>query len=103
IPRFERGEPVDLFLTDSAAIDELIKRGRVVAGRTDLARTGIGIAVRKGAPKPDVSSPEALRRALLEARTVGHAAPAGGSITAAHIQGGFRRPRIPPPLTPKVH
>jgi len=45
IPRFDRGEPVDVFLTDSAAIDELIKRGKVVAGRTDLARTGIGIAV----------------------------------------------------------
>src|SRR5262249_11622822 len=55
IPRFERGEPVDVFLTDSAAIDELIERGKVVAGRIDLARTGIGIAVRKGAPKPDVS------------------------------------------------
>src|SRR6516165_3027896 len=76
IPRFDRGEPVDVFLTDSAAIDELIKRGKVVAGRTDLARTGIGIAVRKGAPKPDVSSPEALKRALLAARSVVHAAPA---------------------------
>src|SRR5712675_2245219 len=41
IPRFERGEPVDVFLTDSAAIDELIKQGKVMAGRTDLARTGI--------------------------------------------------------------
>src|SRR2546428_8734519 len=102
IPRFDRGEPVDVFLTDSAAIDELIKRGKVVAGRTDLARTGIGIAVRKGAPKPDVSSPAALKRALLEARTVGHAAPSGGSITAAHIQGVFRRLGIAGGLTPKV-
>src|SRR5713226_10285731 len=102
IPRFERGEPVDVFLTDSAAIDELIKRGKVVAGRTDLARTGIGIAVRKGAPKPDVSSPEALRRALLAAKTVGHAAPAGGSITAAHIQGVFQRLGIAAQVTPKV-
>jgi molybdate transport system substrate-binding protein len=87
IPRFDRGEPVDVFLTDSAAIDELIKRGKVVAGRTDLARTGIGIAVRKGAPKPDVSSPEAL---------------AGGSITAAHIQGVFQRLGIAAEVTPKV-
>src|SRR6476469_9696085 len=65
IPRFERGEPVDVFLTDSAAIDTLIREGKVVAPRTDLARTGIGIAVRKGAAKPDVSTPDALRRALL--------------------------------------
>src|SRR6516165_11474654 len=102
IPRFDRGEPVDVFLTDSAAIDELIKRGKVVAGRTDLARTGIGIAVRKGAPKPDVSSPEALKHALLAARTVGHAAPAGGSITAAHIERVFQRLGIAAEMTPKV-
>src|SRR5499433_785454 len=102
IPRFDRGEPVDVFLTDSAAIDELIKRGKVVAGRSDLARTGIGIAVRKGAPKPDVSSPEALKRALLQAKTVGHAAPAGGSITAAHIERVFQRLGIAAEVTPKV-
>ena len=56
IPRFDRGEPVDVFLTDSTAIDGLITLGKIVPGRTDLARTGIGIAVRKGAHKPDVSS-----------------------------------------------
>jgi molybdate transport system substrate-binding protein len=102
IPRFERGEPVDLFLTDSAAIDRLIGQGKIVAGRVDLARTGIGIAVRKGAPKPDVSSAEALKRALLAAKTVGHAAPAGGSITAAHIQGVFERLGIAAEVAPKV-
>jgi molybdate transport system substrate-binding protein len=107
IPRFDRGEPVDVFLTDSTAIDELIKRGKIVAdrtnlARTDLARTGIGIAVRKGAPKPDVSSAEALKRALLAAKSVGHAAPSGGSITAAHIQGVFRRLGIAAEMAPKV-
>ena len=102
IPRFERGEPVDIFLTDRAAIDALIKQGMVVAPGADLARTGIGIAVRKGAPKPDVSTPEALKRALLAARTVGHAAPSGGSITAAHIQGVFQRLGIASQVTPKV-
>src|ERR1700720_3287542 len=102
IPRFNAGQPADVFLTDSAAIDELIKEGKVVPGRTDLARTGIGIAVRKGAPKPDVSSPEALKQALLAARTVAHAAPAGGSITAAHIQGVFEKLGIAAEVTPKV-
>src|SRR5712691_7912201 len=102
IPRFERGEPVDVFLTDSAAIDALIKRGLVVAGRSDLARTGIGIAVRKGAPKPDVASPEALKRALLAAKSVGHAAPSGGSITAAHIMRMFETLGIAAEVTPKV-
>jgi len=102
IPRFDGGEPVDIFLTDSAAIDTLIKHGKVVAPRVDLARTGIGIAVRKGALKPDVSTPEALKRALLAAKTVGHAAPSGGSITAAHIQAVFRRLGIASQVTPKV-
>src|SRR6202048_844116 len=68
IPRSNAGQPADVFLTDSAAIDELIRQGKVVPGRSDLAGTGIGIAVRKGAPKPDVSSPEALKQALLAAR-----------------------------------
>ena len=93
VPRFERGEPVDVFLTDSTAIDALIRQGKIVAGRIDLARTGIGIAVRKGAPRPDVSTPEALRRALLAARAIGHASPAGGSITAGHILRMFGGPQ----------
>jgi molybdate transport system substrate-binding protein len=102
IPRFERGEPVDVFLTDSTAIDGLIRQGKVLPDRVDLARTGIGIAVAKGAPRPDVSSPDALRRALLAAKSVGHAAPAGGSITAAHIMRMFERLGIAAEITPKV-
>src|SRR5262245_22909783 len=102
IPRFERGEPVDVFLTDSTAIDGLIRQGKVVGGRTDLVRTGIGVCVRKGAPRPDVSSADALRQALLAAKSVGHASPAGGSITAAHIQGVFQRLGIAAQVTPKV-
>lgn len=102
IPRFERGEPVDVFLTDSTAIDALIRQGKIVPGRVDLARTGIGIAVRKGAPKPDVSSADALRRALIAAKTVGYAAPSGGSITAAHIMGVFERLGIAAEMAPKA-
>jgi molybdate transport system substrate-binding protein len=102
IPRFERGEPVDVFLTDSAAIDRLIGRGKIAGGRIDLARTGIGIAVRKGAPRPDVSSAQALRRALLAARSVGYAARSGGSITAAHIERVFQQLGIAAELAPKI-
>ena len=102
LPRFNRGEPVDVFLTDATAIDELIKQGKIVGGRIDLARTGIGIAVRRGAPKPDVSSPEALKRALLAAKTVGHASPAGGSITGGHIMRMFEKLGIADQVTPKT-
>jgi len=102
IPRFNGGQRADLFLTDSKAIDGLIQQGKIVPGRIDLARTGIDIAVRKGAPKPDVSTPEALKRALLAARSVAHAAPSGGSITAAHIMGMFEKLGIAADVTPKV-
>src|SRR5438552_16583736 len=50
IPRFERGEPVHVFLTDAPAIDPLIQQGKIVGSRIDLARTGLGIRVRKGGP-----------------------------------------------------
>jgi molybdate transport system substrate-binding protein len=102
IPRLDRGEPVDVFLTDAAAIDALIARGKIMPGRVDLARTGIGIAVRKGAPRPDVSSAQALRRALLAAKSIGHAAASGGSITAAHIEGVFARLGIAAEVAPKI-
>ncbi len=68
----EAGAACDLAILTAEAIDDLIKRGRVVGGRTDLARSGIGLAVRAGANKPDISTPEALKRALLAARSVGH-------------------------------
>ena len=89
IRRLDAGEPADLFVTDVPALDKLLKLGKVAPDRIALARTGIGICVRKGAPKPDVSTPEALKRALLAANSVGHASPAGGSITAGRILAMF--------------
>jgi molybdate transport system substrate-binding protein len=100
--RFIAGEPADVIIIDSGVLDELIKQGKVVPGRTDIARTAIGIAVRKGALRPDVSSPEALKRTLLAAESVGHTAPAGGGITAAHIVSLFEKLGIAAEMTPKV-
>ena len=102
VPRFNRGEPVDVFLTDAPALDELIKQGKIAGARIDLARTGIGIAVRKGAPKPDVTTPEALKHALLAAKSVGHASPAGGSITGGHIMRMFEKLGIADQIAPKT-
>jgi molybdate transport system substrate-binding protein len=69
----EGGVGGDLAILTAEAIDDLIDRGKAVAGsRVDLARSGIGIAVRQGASKPDISSPEALRSALLAAKSVAH-------------------------------
>jgi molybdate transport system substrate-binding protein len=69
----EAGADGDLAVLTDDAIDDLIVRGKVVSGtRIDLARSGIGVAVRKGADKPDIGSPEALKHALLAARSVSH-------------------------------
>src|SRR5580704_4645902 len=86
LKHFAAGEPADIFLTGREAIDQLIGAGKIVSGRIDLGTTGIGICVRNGAPKPDVSTPDAFKRAMLEAKTVGYASPAGGSIVGPHIQ-----------------
>ena len=100
--RLTSGETADLIIVESKVLDELIKQGKVAPGRTDLARTAIGIAVRKGAPKPDVSSADALKRALLAAKTIGHTAPEGGGVTAGHIERVFEKLGIAAAVAPKV-
>jgi molybdate transport system substrate-binding protein len=100
--RFLAGEPADVIVIDSGMIDGLIRQGKALPDRADVARTAIGIAVRKGAPKPDVSTPEALKRALLAAKTIGHTDPAGGGITAAHIMKLFERLGIAEEVKPKI-
>ena len=51
-----------------------------------MSRTGIGLAVKKGAPHPDVSTPDALKRTLLAAKSIGQSSIEGGGITALHVQ-----------------
>jgi molybdate transport system substrate-binding protein len=73
LKELESGASGDLAILTAEAIDALIKRGKAVAGsRVDLARSAIGIAVRKGAKKPDIASPAALKNALLAARSIAH-------------------------------
>ena len=73
VRRINAGEPFDLLVAAPAQIDELIKAGKIIPeSRADLARSGIGVAVRAGAAKPDVSSVEAFTRALLAARSIAY-------------------------------
>jgi molybdate transport system substrate-binding protein len=73
------GEPFDLIIMAGPAIDEQIKLGKAVAGsRADLAKSGTGLAVRKGAPKPDIGSVEALKKTLLAAKTIGYSTGPSG-------------------------
>jgi molybdate transport system substrate-binding protein len=100
--RLNGGEPADLFVTDVPALDQLLQQAKVLPNRIELARTGIGICVKKGAPRPDVSSPEALKRALLAAKSIGHASPAGGSITAGPVMRMFVRMGIAAEMAAKA-
>jgi molybdate transport system substrate-binding protein len=77
--RLQRGEPVDVVILASGALDQLIKQGKIVAGsRVDLVRSSIGMAVRAGAAKPDISTVEALKRTLLAAKSIAYSASASG-------------------------
>ena len=68
-----KGASGDLAILSDEAIDDLIRQGRIISGsRVDLARSAIGIAVRKGAPKPDIGSADALKNALISARTISY-------------------------------
>src|SRR5580704_16299142 len=70
--KIEAGAVADLVVTTPEAIDELVKDGKVVAGtRVNFVQSGVGVAVRAGAPKPDISTPTAFKNALLAAKTVG--------------------------------
>ena len=85
--RMAAGERHDLIIISSAELDELIRQGKVVAGsRVDLAKSGIGVAVRAGAPRPDLGSGEALKAALLAAGTVGYTSGPSGVYMAALIE-----------------
>jgi molybdate transport system substrate-binding protein len=77
--RLARGEPADLVILARPALDALVAQGRVVAGsQVDLVRSLIGFAVRAGAPKPDISTVEALKRALIDAPSIAYSASASG-------------------------
>ena len=77
--RVADGEAFDVVVNTGSGIDRFAADGRVVAGtRTDFARSAVGVAVRAGLPRPDVSSVDGLRRALLEARSVAISSGASG-------------------------
>jgi molybdate transport system substrate-binding protein len=84
--RVRRGESVDVIILSRAGIDELVKEGKVVAAsRVDLARSSIGMAVRRGAPKPDISTVEALKRVLLQAKSVAYSAQVSGIYLSTEL------------------
>lgn len=105
--RVQAGEPFDGVLLASDAIDKLIASGHVLAGsRVDLVRSGVAVAVRQGAPHPDIGSEEAVKRAVLAARTLGYSTgPSGVQLAKLFERWGVAEAVnaklvTPPPGTP---
>src|SRR5262249_44830848 len=85
--RMAAGETFDLVMISTTELDGLIKQGKIAAGsRVDIAQSGTGVPVRAGAPKPDISSAAALKRALLAAKTVGYTSGPSGVYMAGLIE-----------------
>jgi molybdate transport system substrate-binding protein len=99
IRHINAGDPVDVVISGSSPIDRLIQEGKLVGStRTDLVRSGIGVAVRAGAPKPDISSVGAFKRALLNAKSIGYLKVGSGLYLAALLD----RLGIAEAIAPKV-
>ncbi len=97
--RLAAGETYDLLIMSSASIDEQIKGGKVVPGsRVDLAKSGVAVAVRAGAPKPDISTTEALKKTLLAAKSIGYSTGPSGN----YVIGMFQRMGIADEIKPKL-
>ena len=77
--RLAAGETYDLLIMSAPSIEEHIKAGKVVAGsRVDLAKSGVGVGVKAGAPKPDISTTEALKKTLSAAKSIGYSTGPSG-------------------------
>lgn len=86
--RLERGEPADVLIMVGYALKDLADKGKVMPGTSvDLVRSPIGIAVKAGAPKPDISSADTLKRALLAAKSIAYSDSASGVYVSTEMFG----------------
>jgi molybdate transport system substrate-binding protein len=90
--RLAEGESADVAIVTNAGAQDLIARGRGRAGSlADLARSYIGVCVAKGASRPDLSSAEAFKAAMLRAESIALSKPVGGGASGAHMAAVFER------------
>jgi molybdate transport system substrate-binding protein len=101
--RIEGGEAFDVAVITPAAIKALTEKGKIAGGsETPLARVGVGVMVKAGAPKPDISSVEAFKRALLDAKSVAYIDPASGGSSGIYIAGLLDKLGIAAEIKPKA-
>lgn len=84
--RLERGEAIDVVIMAAPALDDLVRRGKIRAdSRVDLVQSKIGMAVKAGAPKPDISTLDALKRTLLAAKSIAYSDSASGVYLSTEL------------------
>lgn len=97
------GETADIVIIPRQGINGLVKDGKAAAANvTDIARSEIVVFFRKGAPKPDVSTPDALKRALLAAKSISYGNPADGGASGIHFAKVLDRLGIAKEMKPKT-
>jgi molybdate transport system substrate-binding protein len=96
------GDAADVAIVTAAGLDELVKQGKIVgSSKHSVGKVGVGVAVRAGAPKPDISTPDAFKQAMLHARSVMYADPALGGQSGIHVARVFERLGIAGEMKPK--
>jgi molybdate transport system substrate-binding protein len=101
--RVDGGETFDVLVLSPKGIEDYITKGKIAAGsRVLLAKVGVGIMVKEGAPKPDVSSVEAFKQALLKAKSVGYIDPASGGSSGIYVDGLLTKLGIADQIKPKA-
>jgi len=101
--RIEGGEAFDLAVLTPAAVNDLSTKGKFVAGsRTNLGRVGVGVVVKEGAPKPDISSVDAFKKTLLAAKSVAYIDPAAGGSSGIYVSGLLDKLGVAADVKPKA-
>jgi molybdate transport system substrate-binding protein len=103
VGRIEKDDAADVVIVSRAQLQKLASNGKVVPGSlVDVAGIALGVAVRKGAPRPDISNVETFKRALLSARSIGYRDPATGSTSGIYTASLLERLGIAQDLKPKL-
>lgn len=102
--QIDAGENFDVAIfTPPGLIEEMVRQGKIAADtRADFARTSVGVAVRAGTPKPDISSAEAFKRSLVAAKSIGYTDPALGGTSGIYLRELIDRLGIAGDLNPKT-
>jgi molybdate transport system substrate-binding protein len=101
--RVKSGEAADLTINERPELEDLLKEGRIAAGSiVDIARSPFGVAVRAGAPKPDISTVDAFKRAFLTADSIAVPNPSGGAQDGVYFMALIERLGMAEQLKPKI-